>query len=142
MKEKLKNKVASALAIGILFGGILAVISVIAIFGGGIMRLLGFTYQSVGNIILYFIIFGVVGFPAEILAKAFPRALLSLGKLNKRQAKFLFVMLDTAATAFVMGIVDFFMDSVSATVPSVLAVAFLLALWSAWDFNEKLPKDE
>ena len=39
---------------------IIAVLSIIAVFSGAIMRLLGFEYESVGSFILYFVIASIV----------------------------------------------------------------------------------
>ena len=53
-------------------GIIVAIVSVIAIFGGALMKLFGFTYQSVGSIILFFVVSGILVFPIEMFVKAFP----------------------------------------------------------------------
>ena len=57
---------------------IIAVLSIIAIFSSAIMRLLGFEYESVGGFILYFIIASIVSYPMNLVAGAFPKALLNL----------------------------------------------------------------
>ena len=36
--------------------------------GGSIMKIFGFRYESVGKIILFFLIFAIVGFPMEVFA--------------------------------------------------------------------------
>lgn len=66
----------------------------------------------------------------EVFAKAFPNALLSLGRISLGNAKVLFVFLDTAATTIAMAIVDHFMKSVSASLLSILVIAFLFAVTS------------
>ena len=43
--------------LGILF---LAVMSVIAVLGGAVMKLFGFRYQSVGSIIVFFVIAAII----------------------------------------------------------------------------------
>ena len=53
---------------------IIAVLSIIAIFSGVIMRLLGFEYESVSGFILYFIIASIVSYPMNLVAGAFPKA--------------------------------------------------------------------
>ena len=45
-------------------------------------------------------------------------------------AKFLFVFLDTTATTIAMVVVDHFMKSVSASLSSILVIAFLFAITS------------
>ncbi|MGL5244246.1 MAG: YrvL family regulatory protein, partial [Sarcina sp.] len=110
--------------------GFIIISSILAIFGGALMSLFGFKYNSVSHIILYFIICSVVGFPVEILTKAFPKALTSLGKITTKIEKILFIVLDTIGTGIVMATVDYFMNSVSATDLSILIISFIMAIIS------------
>lgn len=137
LKDRMKKLFIAAIAYGLIAGIIVAIVAVIAYFGGAIMSVFGFEYVSPGSIVLFFLITAIAGFPAETIAKAFPRALLSLEKITARGAKILFVILDTAATAVTMAIVDYFMDSVSASDISILVVGLILALLSREDFEEK-----
>lgn len=54
------------------------------------MRLLGFTYDSPGSFLLFFVICAVCGFPLEIFSKAFPKAMRTLGLLAPAGRKFSF----------------------------------------------------
>ncbi|MFR1724488.1 regulatory YrvL family protein [Emergencia timonensis] len=137
MKKKIKERFASAIAYGLLAGLIIGIVAVIAYFGGAVMKVFGFEYESPGSIVLFFLFTAIAGFPAETIAKAFPRALLSLEKITVRGAKVLFVILDTAVTAVSMAIVDYFMDSVTATDASILVISLILALLSREDFDER-----
>ena len=65
---------------------IIAVLSIIAIFSSAIMRLLGFEYESVGGFILYFIIASIVSYPMNLVAGAFPKALLNLDRITRKMA--------------------------------------------------------
>ncbi len=127
----------AAIAYGLIVGIIVAIVAMIAYFGGAVMKVFGFEYESPGSIVLFFLFTAIAGFPAETIAKAFPRALLSLEKITVRGAKVLFVILDTAVTAVSMAIVDYFMDSVTATDASILAISLILALLSREDFDER-----
>ena len=93
---------------------IIAVLSIIAIFSSAIMRLLGFEYESVGGFILYFIIASIVSYPMNLVAGAFPKALLNLDRITREMAVCMYVLLDTITTFFGFYIVDYFMPSVSA----------------------------
>lgn len=66
----------------------------------------------------------------EVFAQALPNALLSLDRISFMSAKFLFVFLDTTATTIAMVVVDHFMKSVSASLSSILVIAFLFAITS------------
>ena len=136
MINKLKKILEPIIGYGIVFIVLIAVISVIAILGGGIMRLFGFEYTSVKSIIIFFTIVTIVGFPIETLALSFPKALLSLDKITIKLAKILFVILDTLSTMLTMFLIDYFMGSVSASDISIFVISFIIALLSMKDLNE------
>lgn len=137
MKEKIKKYAGATFESMIMIAIVIVIISVIAIFGGAIMKLFGFEYKSVGSIILFFFIVGVLGFPIEMLAKGLPNALLYLNKISISLARILFLALDTTATLIAMTIVDYFMDSVSATIISILIVSILMAIVCISDIKER-----
>lgn len=136
MINKLKKILEPIIGYGIVFIVLIAVISVIAILGGGIMRLFGFEYTSVKSIIIFFTIVTIVGFPIETLALSFPKALLSLDKITIKLAKILFVILDTLSTMLTMSLIDYFMGSVSASDIYIFVISFIIALLSMKDLNE------
>ena len=136
MINKLKKILEPIIGYGIVFIVLIAVISVIAILGGGIMRLFGFEYTSVKSIIIFFTIVTIVGFPIETLALSFPKALLSLDKITIKLAKILFVILDTLSTMLTMSLIDYFMGIVSASDISIFVISFIIALLSMKDLNE------
>lgn len=136
MINKLKKILEPIIGYGIVFIVLIAVISVITILGGGIMRLFGFEYTSVKSIIIFFTIVTIVGFPIETLALSFPKALLSLDKITIKLAKILFVILDTLSTMLTMSLIDYFMGSVSASDISIFVISFIIALLSMKDLNE------
>ena len=115
---------------------IIAVLSIIAIFSSAIMRLLGFEYESVGGFILYFII-AIVSYPMNLVAGAFPKALLNLDRITREMAVCMYVLLDTITTFFGFYIVDYFMPSVSANTISLIVLALVFALFGISDVKKK-----
>lgn len=134
----MKKLLAAVLGYIIILLIVLAVLVPLTFLCGGLMRLLGFTYDSPGSFLLFFVICAICGFPLEIFSKAFPKAMRTLGLLGARGEKILFLILDTVSTTVVMLIIDDLMDSVHATDLSILAVAVLLAFLSR-DSREKGP---
>ena len=129
MLEKIKNIIGKSIGFLIIVGIIVAIVSVIAIFGGALMKLFGFTYQSVGSIILFFVVSGILVFPIELFVKAIPKVLFShFKKINAIEAKLLFVVLDTILSMVMFSMVDYFMESVSATHISLFIVSFVMSL--------------
>lgn len=135
--KKFRTFLGKFLGYGITALVLFGVFSLVALFGGAIMHFFGFTYQSVGSIILFFVITGLAGFPCEILARALPMALLHMGKLSITAARVVFFLLDMTVTVFFMLLVDYFMDSVSATDLSVIVIAAMMALSSVGDIKEE-----
>ncbi|MFI3225886.1 MAG: regulatory YrvL family protein [Clostridia bacterium] len=133
MKEKNNKYISAILAVIIL----IITISILSIFGGTIMKIFGFEYHSIGSIIMFFIIVGLLGFPIEMLAKGLPNALLSLNKISLNIGKLLFLILDTIATVVAMTIVDYFMESISATSISIFMIAVIMALIGVRDIKPK-----
>ena len=92
------------------------------------MGFFGFSYTSVGSVILFFMIAAMISYPLNLLASALPKALLALDKIDRRSAVMLYLLLDTAATFIGLHIVDYVMQSISATTISIMMISFVLAL--------------
>lgn len=133
--KNLWNKYGAKLVAFLIFAVIvIAVISVIAIFGGFIMRFFGFEYKSVGSIIFFFLLATFISYPIGLFGKAIPNVLLNeFHKITLGQARFIFLFLDTIATAIGLTMVDMFMENVSATDLAIFVVSFILALFSVKD---------
>ena len=101
------------------------------------MRLLGFEYESVGGFILFFIIASIVSYPMNLVAGAFPKALLNLDRITREMAVCMYVLLDTITTFFGFYIVDYFMPSVSANTISLIVLALVFALFGISDVKKK-----
>ena len=127
--KKIKNNLGKFIGFLIIVGIIVAIISLIALFGGALMKIFGFTYQTVGSIISFFIISGILAFPIELFCKAIPKVLfLHFKKINAFETKVLFVVLDTFLSMVVFSLVDYFMKSVSATPVSLFVVSLVMSL--------------
>ena len=127
-----KEKFKTFAICGMIF---LLILSIIALISGYIMKIFGFQYESVGSIILFFIIATIMSFPLNLIASAFPKALLKLGKINWRTAFILYLVLDTVATSFELKVVDYYMPTVSATNISIIIISLLFAFMGKDDFK-------
>ena len=127
-----KEKFKTFAICGMIF---LLILSIIALISGSIMKIFGFQYESVGSIILFFIITTIMSFPLNLIASAFPKALLKLGKINWRTAFILYLVLDTVATSFGLKVVDYYMPTVSATNISIIIISLLFAFMGKDDFK-------
>ena len=141
MRERLQNLLAAGLGTGLIALLILGVFTLLALFGGGVMSLFGLEYVSVGSFLLFFLLSALAGFPLELLASALPRALFSLGRLSRRAAILLFLLLDTLSSCLSMSVLDWLIDGVWASPRAILAVSLAFALLSLSDFREKLSRD-
>ena len=128
-----KEKFKTFAICGMIF---LLILSIIALISGSIMKIFGFQYESVGSIILFFIIATIMSFPLNLIASAFSKALLKLGKINWRIAFILYLVLDTVATSFGLKVVDYYMPTVSATNISIIIISLLFAFMGKDDFKD------
>lgn len=129
-----KEKIITFLVCGLLFVGIL---SIIALLSGVIMKIFGFEYESIGSIILFFVIATIISYPFSLIAEALPKVFLYFGKLSKQMAILFYIILDTFATFYGLRAVDYFMQSVSATDISIIFVSFILALFGISDIDRR-----
>ena len=132
--EKYHIKIIASILAGVLMIGVMAVI---ALFSGAVMSIFGLQYRSVGSMVLFFILASLISLPFNLIADSIPKALLHLGKIPRHTAIPLYLLLDSLATAFGLRLVDYFMESVSATDFAVVVVSLLLALISIQDIDKK-----
>ena len=124
-----KEKILTLLICGAVFTGAL---SFIALISGAVMKLFGFQYESVGSVILFFIIATILSFPCNLISTALPKALYTLKKISRQTAQILYLILDTVSTG--LKFVDDCISSVSATTLSIVIISFLLAVLGKDDF--------
>ncbi len=110
--------------------GLLAVpVILLTCFGGALMKPLGFVCGSVGSAVLFFVVSGLLAFPVEPFVRAIPKVLFShFGKISAREAKLLFVVLDTGLSMVIFSVVDHFMESVSASPAALFVLSLVMAL--------------
>ena len=92
------------------------------------MKPLGFRYESLWDIVVFFFWGSLVAIPISLVAEALPKALYALGKLPRWGARLLYLALDAFATGLGLAVVDMLLESVSATDASLWMAGLLLAL--------------
>ena len=117
-------------AIALLMVLILIVLFLMSVSGGAVMKIFGFEYDSVWSIFKFFLATAVVGIPVDLLTNSRPKALADLNIISGFGHAVIFVILDTAGNSIVMTVADKFMKDVSATSISIIAVSFLLSVFS------------
>lgn len=143
MKKILGKYAASIVAIVILVTIIIIIISALGLFSGAVMILFGFQYDSIWNVILFYIIAAIVSFPAGLVAEALPKVLYKeFHIITLRQTKIIYLVLDTICTAIGMAVVDFFMESISAPDIAILVASFILALIGVKYIDEEVTSDK
>ena len=101
-----------------------------------VMKLFGFTYDSVGSLVLYFVAASVLSAVFGEVFSALPKVLYAMGKVNRAEGAILYLILDTLVTAAGLGVVDHWMPSVAATDKAIVAVSLLFALPGLRDFGK------
>ena len=135
MNGKIKKRIAILIGCAVFAAGMMAVAASLDMPSETIMRWFGASYDSLATMVLYVIFCGALGFPVQILVKAFPRALLMLHRISMRRAKVLLAVLDTAALFLVMLLVDLLMSTVLVGYVIVLLVALVMAVLSMDDLE-------
>lgn len=128
MREKLKKFLAGLLGSGIMVLLFLGVFAVVALVGGNVMHLFGFRYDSVEQLLLYFLLGEVLGLPLDLLSTALPKVLYRMGKVNRQQGNFLYIPMDALFTMAAFWLADQWLDSVSTTGLSLCILGFGSAL--------------
>ena len=100
MREKIKQLLGDLLGSGVLLLTVLAVFAVVSFLGGNFMTLFGFSYESVGSLLLYFVAGELISLPLELVIVGMSQSLYRQGHVDRRQANLLYVPLDTMATIF------------------------------------------
>lgn len=131
----MKQRDPAAVLLGM--GLILALLAAVSLVAGGVMKLFGFTYDSVGSLVLYFAAASVLSAVFGQVFSALPKVLYEMGKLNRAEGIILYLVLDTLVTAAGLGVVDRWMPSVAASDRAIVAVSLLLALPGLRDFRKK-----
>ena len=93
---------------------------------------LGFRYESLWDIVVFFFWGSIVAIPVSLAAEALPKALYALGKLPR----WLYLALDSFATGLGLAVVDMLLESVSATDASLWMAGLLLALTGLKDVGK------
>lgn len=135
MSGRTKKRIAILAGCAVLAAGMMAVAASLGMSGDAIMRWFGASYEALSSMVLYVVFCGLLGFPVQILVKAFPRALLMLHRISLRWAKVLLVVLDTAALFLLMLLVDLLMDTVLVGYVILLLVSAVLAVLSMDDLE-------
>lgn len=131
----MKQRDPAAVLLGM--GLILSLLAAVSLVAGGVMKLFGFTYDSVGSLVLYFVAASVLSAVFGQVFSALPKVLYEMGKLNRAEGIILYLVLDTLVTAAGLGVVDRWMPSVTASDRAIVAVSLLLALPGLRDFRKK-----
>lgn len=124
MKEKLIKWLAGLLGSGIMILLLFGTFAVVALVGGNVMRLFGFRYDSVGQLLLYFLLGELIGLPLDLISTALPKVLYRMGKVDRRQGNLLYIPMDTLFTIAAFWVADGLMASVSTPGLSLCILGF------------------
>ena len=128
MREKIKQLLGDLLGSGVLLLTVLAVFAAVSFLGGNFMTLFGFSYESVGSLLLYFMAGELISLPLELVIVGMSQSLYRQGHVDRRQANLLYVPLDTMATIFAFWTADQLMPGVSASGLSLWMLGFCAAV--------------
>ena len=138
MNERIGKFIIGVVGVALICGIVIAIVSAIGIFSGAVMLQFGFEYDSIWSIVKFFIVATIISFPISIIAEKIPQVLYQyFGKLTLLQARMLYIILDTMATAIGLVIVDEFMYSIKAPLFGIFAASAILAILSVSTIEKK-----
>ena len=135
MSGKVKKRIAILIVCAVLAAGMMAVAASMDMPGETVMRWFGAAYDSLSTMVLFVLFCGALGFPVQILVKAFPRALLMLHRISMKWARVLLVVLDTAALFLLLLLVDRRMSTVLVGYAILFLTALVMAVLSMDDLE-------
>ena len=128
MKEKIKQLLGTLLESGVLLLIVFAVFAAVSFLGGNFMALFGFSYESVGSLLLYFVAGELISLPLELVVVGMSQTLYRQGHGSRWQVNLLYIPLDTLVTIFAFWMADQFMSSVAASGLSLWMLGFCAAV--------------
>lgn len=135
MSGRTKKRIVLLAGCAVLAAGMMTVAASLGMPGDAVMRWFGADYEALSSMVLYVVFCGLLGFPAQILVKAFPRALLMLHRITLPWAKVLLVVLDTVVLFFLLLFVDLLMKTVLVGYVIIFLVALVMAVLSMDDLE-------
>ncbi len=133
----MKDRIAQLLSVLICAGLVLAVVTLVALSGGAVMKLFGFQYESVWSIVGYFAVVELLTLIVGWISGAVPRILWYFGKLPEPAAILLYLILDAGISFGAFRLVDRWMPGVSATDTAIFVLAVIAALPGVKDVLHK-----
>ena len=128
------------IGVGILAAATFLIAGVCGLVCAIFMLPLGFRYESLWDIAVFFFWGAVAAIPLSLVAGALPNVLYRLGKLPLCAARLGYLVLDTVATALGLGLADLVMESVYAPDAALVLAGFLLALPGLKDVGKDKPQ--
>ena len=117
----------------IVFGLLLIGLSLLAVFAGSLMHLLGLQYDTPKSFILYFILASVVAYLLNIgFILIYSLVIAAAGikdKMSRNLWRWSFILLGVLSSIIGFTVMDHFMPSVSANFLSILVISVLFALF-------------
>ncbi len=128
-QKKIGDKIFSAIVVSIIVIVALSIVGGAAFFGiAGLFKILGVEYESWYSFLIFFLIFGLIGFIADIFAIPLSRILASF--TNKTYQKFLIVMfVDCLFSWMALHTTDELMSSI--TIPTGTELITVMVLFLA-----------
>lgn len=123
MKKQTKERILGTLAVVLI---VLIFAVVIAFFSTGLLRLIGFHYESLQELIFFFLFYFMLGFPADFLVEALPKVCQRIYHWDKFLTDLLFAVLDIGLNTLILLVLAGLMSGI--TLPWTTAVIFSIIM--------------
>ncbi|WP_052356460.1 YrvL family regulatory protein [[Clostridium] dakarense] len=124
--KKTKDTISMVVAGSIL----LAVIFVLTfVFGGILLSLLGFEYDSLSSLAKFFIIYVLIGLPLDLVVECFFRVLKDVKGLTNTQRNALYFTIDVPLNMIIIGVLESTIDGISCSILTAFLFSVICCLF-------------
>ena len=111
------------IAILIIGGIVVGVPLLVGFLGSGLMRLLGLSYTSIWDLVIYFLCFFIIEFPLSFIVSNFPKVLFEFNFISERINLALQFILNILFAVLILSFLDILSKNIYAPIQSIIVFA-------------------
>ena len=134
---KNRNKIKDIIGMSIVGGMLIAIIfGLIFFFGGTILSILGFKYDSLWSLTKFFAIYMIISTPLDFIIECSLKAIKSLTSLGETKYTTIYCLIDIFINTVLIGILEWSIDGIKCSLFTALLFSTIFCVLSYFS-NEK-----
>ena len=128
---KNRNKIKDIIGMSIVVGILIAIIfGLVFFFGGTILSILGFKYDSLWSLAKFFAIYMIIGTPLDFIIECSLKAIKSLTNLGETQYTIIYCLIDISINTVLIGILEWSIDGIKCSLFTALLFSTIFCVLS------------